>query len=62
MGLGVLGKAISLVSFLLLYMEYLEWNKRLGFHIIFNEALWLIPLIIIFWRALKVKKYLESQP
>ncbi|MDN3687879.1 hypothetical protein [Cyclobacterium jeungdonense] len=62
MGLGILGKAFSLVSFLVLYMDSLEWNKRLGFHVIFNEALWLIPLGIIFWKALKVKKYLKSQP
>jgi len=53
-------KVASLVSFLFLYMGDMAWNKRLGFHLIFNETLWLIPLTIILWRALQVKKYLKT--
>lgn len=60
MGLGIISKVASLVTFLALYMGDMDWNKRLGFHLIFNELLWLIPLSIIFWKALQVKKYLKS--
>lgn len=60
MGLGIVMKVASLVSFLVLYMDDMAWNKRLGFHLIFNETLWLIPLTIILWKALQVKKYLKS--
>lgn len=60
MGLGIVMKVASLVSFLILYMGDMAWNKRLGFHLIFNETLWLIPLTIILWKALQVKKYLKS--
>ncbi|SHM65148.1 hypothetical protein SAMN04488057_102486 [Cyclobacterium lianum] len=61
MGIGMLGKIISLLSFLSLYLGALGWNKRVAFHLLFNEAIWLIPLAIILWRALKVKKFLKTQ-
>lgn len=59
-GIGFLGKLISLLSFLSLYMGNLEWNKRVAFHLLFNEGIWLIPLGIILWRAVKVRAYLKS--
>ncbi|WP_439482084.1 hypothetical protein [Cyclobacterium plantarum] len=61
-GMGILGKIVSLISFLGLYMGSLEWNKRVAFHLLFNEGIWLVPLAIILWRALKVKKFLKTQP
>lgn len=60
-GLGLLGKMISMVTFTVLFMGNLEWNKRVAFHLLFNEGIWLIPLAIIFWKALQVKKYLKTQ-
>ncbi|MFO7825120.1 MAG: hypothetical protein R6V72_14360 [Cyclobacterium sp.] len=59
-GMGFLGKLVSLLSFLSLYMGSLEWNKRVAFHLLFNEGIWLIPLGIILWRAVKVRAYLKS--
>ena len=59
---GIAGKIILAIWFGLGFLPDLGWNKRTGFHLIFNEILWLIPLILIFLRAMKVKKYLEELP
>lgn len=59
---GITGKIILAIWFALGFLPDLGWNKRTGFHLIFNEILWLIPLVIIFLRALQVKRYLDSLP
>lgn len=59
---GITGKIILSIWFILGFLPDLGWNKRSGFHLIFNEILWLIPLVLIFLRALQVKGYLESLP
>ena len=62
---GISGKLISAIWFILGFAPEISWNKRSIFHLIFNELVWLIPLIIIFLRSLQVKNYLnqtESQP
>ncbi len=59
---GITGKIILAIWFTLGFLPDLGWNKRTGFHLIFNEILWLIPLVIIFLRALQVKRYLEGLP
>jgi hypothetical protein len=43
------------------FVPELGWNKRSIFHLIFNELLWLIPLVLIFLRSLQVKKYLQQR-
>lgn len=59
---GITGKIILAIWFTLGFLPDLGWNKRTGFHLIFNEILWLIPLVIIFLRALQVKGYLDGLP
>ncbi len=59
---GITGKIILTIWFALGFLPDLGWNKRTGFHLIFNEILWLIPLVIIFLRGLQVKRYLDSLP
>ena len=57
---GISGKIILACWFSLGFLPALTWNKRTAFHLIFNEIFWLIPLIIVFLRALQVKTYLEE--
>ncbi|WP_297336665.1 hypothetical protein [Algoriphagus sp.] len=57
---GVAGKIILASWFGLGFLPDLGWNKRTGFHLIFNEMAWLIPLILVFLRGLQVKDYLEK--
>lgn len=57
---GIIGKLILAIWFGAQYLQILAWNKRTGFHLIFNELIWLIPLSYIFHRSLKVTKYLKS--
>lgn len=59
---GLAGKLITVISFVLLYMPNLEWNKRIGFHLIFNEVLFLVLVAVMLWKAWQVKKYLKSLP
>lgn len=59
---GVFGKLVSILTFLLLYMPNLEWNKRIAFHLIFNEALCLLLIGIMLWKAWQVRKYLQTLP
>jgi hypothetical protein len=60
---GITGKIISAIWFSLGFAPDLSWNKRSIFHLIFNELIWLIPLILIFLRSLQVKNYLnETEP
>lgn len=59
---GLAGKIILASWFALDFLPEIGWNKRTAFQLLFNEILWLIPLIAIFLRALQVKKYLlENQ-
>lgn len=60
--IGLTGKLISIISFLLVYMPNLEWNKRIGFHLIFNETLFFILIAAMLWKAWEVKKYLATLP
>ncbi|WP_232825625.1 hypothetical protein [Algoriphagus litoralis] len=57
---GITGKIISAIWFTLGFAPDLGWNKRSIFHLIFNELIWLIPLILIFLRSLQVKNYLNE--
>lgn len=57
---GITGKSISAIWFILDFAPDLGWNKRSIFHVVFNELLWLIPLILIFLRALQVRNYLNQ--
>lgn len=57
---GITGKIISAIWFTLGFAPDLGWNKRSIFHLVFNELLWLIPLILIFLRSLQVKNYLNE--
>ncbi|MDF2156339.1 hypothetical protein [Algoriphagus sp. CAU 1675] len=57
---GITGKIILAIWFSLGFLPELGWNKRTGFHLIFNEILWLVPLCPVFLRALQVKQYLKS--
>jgi len=59
---GITGKIILAIWFALGFVPDLSWNKRTAFQLIFNETLWLIPLIVIFLRALQVKNYLTESP
>lgn len=59
---GITGKIILAIWFALGFIPELGWNKRTAFQLIFNESLWLIPLIIIFLRGLQVKTYFIERP
>ncbi|EMS31191.1 hypothetical protein C943_02338 [Mariniradius saccharolyticus AK6] len=58
---GIIGKILILAWFLGQFLPELGWNKRTIFHVAFSEIFWMIPLIVVYFRALKVKKYLENQ-
>jgi len=57
---GIIGKLILALWFGFQYLDLLGWNKRTGFHLIFNELIWIIPLSYIFNRSIKVTAYLKS--
>ena len=57
---GIGGKIILAIWFTLGFTPELGWNKRSIFHLVFNELVWLIPLIFIFLRGLQVKNYLNQ--
>jgi len=57
---GIIGKVLLALWFGIFYLDILGWNKRTGFHLIFNELIWLPPLTYIFMRSLKVTEYLKS--
>lgn len=57
---GITGKLITATWFVLGFIPELDWNKRTIFHLVFNELIWLIPLILIFLRSLQVKSYLKE--
>lgn len=59
---GIVGKIISVSWFFLDFIPILGINKRTIFHLAFNELLWLIPLTIIYLRAIKVHTYLKTLP
>ena len=57
---GITGKIILGIWFALGFVPELGWNKRTIFHLVFNEAIWLIPLVVIFLRSLQVRNYLNE--
>lgn len=57
---GIAGKIITAFWFTFDFAPDLSWNKRSIFHLVFNELIWLFPLILIFLRALQVKNYLNE--
>jgi hypothetical protein len=59
---GIAGKLLLAGWFLFSFIPELGWNKRSIFHLVFNELLWLIPLSIILFRSIRVKKYLKELP
>ncbi|MEB2779030.1 hypothetical protein U3A58_01400 [Algoriphagus sp. C2-6-M1] len=59
---GITGKIILASWFALGFIPALGWNKRTAFQLIFNEIVWLIPLILVFLRGLQVKNYLAEKP
>lgn len=56
---GLIGKIALAAWFSLFFLPEIGWNKRSGFILIFNELLWIIPLVWIYLRALGVKQYFE---
>ena len=58
--IGIGGKLLAAIWFSLGFAPEMGWNKRSIFHLVFNELLWLIPLILIFLRSLQVKNYLNQ--
>lgn len=58
---GITGKLITAIWFTLGFAPDLGWNKRSVFHLVFNELVWLIPLILIFLRSLQVKNYIKEK-
>ncbi len=57
---GITGKCVTAIWFTLGFAPELSWNKRSVFHLVFNELIWLIPLILVFLRSLQVKRYLDQ--
>ncbi|MFC4874097.1 hypothetical protein [Negadavirga shengliensis] len=57
---GIMGKLVTLTWFLTGYIGEVGWNKRSVFHVVFNEAIWLVPLSIILYNAWEVKKFLKG--
>ncbi len=57
---GITGKIISAIWFGLEFIPELGWNKRTAFQLIFNEILWIIPLIVVFLRGCQVKNHLAQ--
>ena len=57
---GISGKIILAAWFTLGFAPDLTWNKRSIFHLMFNELIWLIPLILVFLRGLQVRNYLDQ--
>jgi hypothetical protein len=57
---GITGKIILAIWFTLGFLPDLGWNKRTAFQLIFNEVVWIIPLIVVFLRGLQVKNYLSE--
>ncbi|MEP0712629.1 hypothetical protein [Algoriphagus sp.] len=58
---GIAGKIILAIWFTLGFLPDLGWNKRTAFELIFNEILWIFPLILVFLRGLQVKKFLIGE-
>lgn len=58
---GITGKIILAIWFALGFAPTLGWNKRSIFHLVFNELVWLIPLVLIFLRSLQVRSYLNEK-
>lgn len=58
---GIIGKIIMGLWFGIQYIDLLGWNKRTGFHLLFNELIWIFPLTYAFIRSIKVTTYLKSQ-
>jgi hypothetical protein len=59
---GIIAKILTAGWFSLIFLEILGWSKRTVFHLVFNELLWIVPLILIFLRAITVKAYLKTLP
>lgn len=59
--IGISGKLILAIWFSLGFVPELGWNKRTIFHLVGNELLWLIPLLLIFLRSVQVKNYLQQR-
>jgi hypothetical protein len=57
---GIVGKIVLATWFALGFIPELGWNKRSIFHLVFTELFWLIPLITIYLRTIKVKVYFKS--
>jgi hypothetical protein len=57
--IGAIGKTILAIWFVSVYIPELSWNKRTIFHLVFNELLWLLPLLLVYFRTIKVKNYLK---
>jgi hypothetical protein len=58
--IGISGKLVAAIWFSLGFAPEMGWNKRSIFHLVFNELLWLIPLILIFLRSLQVRNFLNK--
>ncbi|WP_226389822.1 hypothetical protein [Penaeicola halotolerans] len=56
-GLGAASKVLGAAWFFFFVID-MELNKRLIFHLIANDLIWFIPLLVIFLRAKKVRNHL----
>lgn len=59
---GIIGKVVLASWFTFGFIPELGWNKRSIFHLLFTELFWLLPLITIYLRAIKVRAYIQSLP
>ncbi|MBT0812099.1 hypothetical protein KIH41_12515 [Litoribacter ruber] len=58
--IGIAGKAIMAIWFAVVFMDTLGWNKRTGFHLFFNELIWIVPLTLSFLKARRVESYMRK--
>jgi hypothetical protein len=57
---GIAGHLVLLVWVLVAFIPELGWNKRTIFQVGFNQTIWVFLLSYIFFRSVKVKKYLKT--
>lgn len=57
---GIVGHLVLLVWIFIALIPELGWNKRTVFQIGFNQIIWVILLIVVFFRSVKVKKYIQT--
>jgi hypothetical protein len=59
---GIVGKLVSSLWFVLEIIPVVGWNKRSVFYFFFNEILWIFLLSLVLHRSYKVYQYLKNLP